>query len=110
MAERGENVPQPLQGLTTAITLLHNQLGVSHSITKYDGNPKAFREWLKQIKKYAIISNADNDKVKLIAYQSSIGAVSDFIQRFLRANAESTWQQLKAEPHDLGHYRPPTRA
>lgn len=88
---------QEEQGLATAISLLNQQLGVSHSISRFDGDPNKFREWMKEIEKYAIISQASSDKIKKIAYQASSGAVSDYIQRYLINNAEATWQQLKAD-------------
>ena len=34
---------------------------------------------------------------KLIAYQSSSGAVSGFIQRYMTANPQNTWEQLKEQ-------------
>ena len=33
----------------------------------------------------------------MVAYQSSLGAVSDFIQRYLHGNVGSNWGQLKTE-------------
>ena len=34
---------------------------------------------------------------KLVAYQTSSGAVSGFIQRSIQANPDNTWQQLKEQ-------------
>ena len=34
---------------------------------------------------------------KLVAYQTSSGAVSGFIQRYIQANRDNTWQQLKEQ-------------
>lgn len=36
-------------------------------------------------------------KRKKMAYQTSRGAVSDFIQRYLQANPENSWEELKTE-------------
>lgn len=32
------------KGLATAISLLHQQLGISHSISRFDGDPFEFRK------------------------------------------------------------------
>ena len=37
------------------------------------------------------------DKVKLVAYKTSAGSVSDFIERYLTNNPNNTWNQLKTE-------------
>ena len=64
---------------------------------RYDGDPKKFREWIKQIEKYCFMTDTHRDKVKLIAYKTSTGPVSDFIERYITINANNTWEQLKAE-------------
>lgn len=47
--------------------------------------------------KYLILLQANQDQIKLIAYQSCRGPVSDFIQRPLQNNANNMWDQLKAK-------------
>ena len=64
---------------------------------RYEGNPCKFREWIKQIEKYAFMTELDAAKVKLIAYKTSAGPVSDFIQRYITNNPNNTWNQLKVE-------------
>ena len=49
------------------------------------------------MEKYAILVNLPGPRKKLIAYQSSGGAVSGFIQRYMAANPNSTWEQLKEQ-------------
>lgn len=71
--------------------------GVSSTVIKFDGNAKNYREWIKSIEKYAILTNIADDRKKLIAYQSSSGAVSGFIQRYMVANPNNTWAQLKEQ-------------
>ena len=44
---------------------------------RYEGDPRKFREWVKQIEKYASMTELDASKVKLIAYKTSAGPVSD---------------------------------
>ena len=41
--------------------------------------------------------NVPEARKKLIAYQSSGGAVSGFIQRYMTANPDNTWAQLKEQ-------------
>ena len=55
-------------------------------VSKFDGNPKHFGEWVKSIDKYAVCVNADDTRKKLIAYQKSSAAVWGFIHRYMQAN------------------------
>lgn len=71
--------------------------GISSTVVKFDGNPKNYREWIKTIEKYAVLVNAPDERKKLFAYQSSGGAVSGFIQRYIAANPDNNWQQLKEQ-------------
>lgn len=64
---------------------------------RYEGDPRKFREWIKQIEKYAFMTELDANKVKLIAYKTSTGPVSDFIERYITTNPNNSWNQLKAE-------------
>ena len=71
--------------------------GISSVVARFDGNPKNFREWIKSIEKYAILVNVPDARKMLIAYQSSGGAVSGFIQRYMQANPNNTWAQMKTQ-------------
>ena len=88
-----QNLRVELANVTQALTAQ----GISSIVNKFDGNPKKFREWIKSIEKYAVLVNADEDRKKLIAYQSSGGAVSGFIQRYMQANVAHKWAQMKAQ-------------
>ena len=88
-----QNLRVELANVTQALTAQ----GISSIVNKFDGNPKNFREWIKSIEKYAVLVNADEDRKKIIAYQSSGGAVSGFIQRYMQANVAHTWAQMKAQ-------------
>ena len=50
---------------------------------------------MKSNEKYAILVNMPDHRKRYIAYQASGGAVSGFIQRYIHANPDNTWQQLK---------------
>ena len=63
----------------------------------FSGNPKDFSKWVKEVEKYSYIVRADDQRIKLIVYSASAGPASDFIERYLNANPNATWQDLKAE-------------
>lgn len=70
---------------------------IAQIVPAFSGNSKEFRAWIKAIEKYAMLTELGDDKKKLVAYQSSSGSVSDFIQRYLRENRNHTWEQLRTE-------------
>ena len=71
--------------------------GISSTISKFDGNPKHFWEWIKSIEKYAMLVGVPDGRKKLIAFQTSGGAVSGFIQRYIQANPNNTFEQMKTQ-------------
>ena len=71
--------------------------GILNIVPTFHGNTKHYREWIKSIEKYATLVNLPDDRKKLIAYQSSTGAVSGFIQRYMAANPDRTWEHLKQQ-------------
>ncbi|CAG2218423.1 unnamed protein product [Mytilus edulis] len=90
------------QALSAQVEHLSNTVGtqsVSQVIPSFGGNPKEFQEWIKAVEKYAVLTHAigNADRVKLIAYQSSKGAVSDYIKRYLTANDQATWDECKTQ-------------
>ena len=86
------NLTQELTNVSQALTLTAK--GVSN-ILRFDDNPKNYREWIKSIEKYAVLVNIPEARKKLMAYQSSGGAVSGYIQRYMIANPNNTWAHLK---------------
>lgn len=67
-------------------------------VTKYKGDEKKFKTWLKEVEKFCILNRNDDDEhKKRLAYQTSEGPVSDFIERYMRANANCTFAELKDE-------------
>ena len=85
-----------MDNLATAIA---NQ-GVGTLIENFNGDALKFKEWLRQIDKYALMNNLDDAKQIKIAFMTSKGAVSDYIFRWQKEiEAErNTWENLK---HDL---------
>ena len=99
MAEQ-QNIVQMFQGLAGAIGSLTTTVGaqgVIGHVEAYSGEPKGFKDWIKGIEKYALLTSASGDQTKRIAYQASKGAVSDFIHRYMTNNPESNWGTLKGE-------------
>ena len=95
-----QDVAQVFTNLTLELSNVSNALtaqGISSAVFKFDGNPKNYREWIKSIEKYATLINVPEARKKLIAYQSSGGAVSGFIHRYMQANPANTWGQLKEQ-------------
>ena len=87
------NIQVELANVSQALTTQ----GVATSVFKFDGNSKNYREWIKSIEKYVILAGIPDDRKKMIAYQSSSGAVSGFIQRYMAANPHNTWRHLKEQ-------------
>ena len=52
---------------------------------------------MKSIEKYAVFNKIPTDQVKMVSYQSSKSPVSDFLKRYLEANQQHSWGQVKAE-------------
>lgn len=107
MADQNQAQAQPIdpgvqafQNLRLEVANISQALaaqGISGSISKFDGNPKQFREWIKSIEKYAMLVGAPDGRKQLIAFQTSGGAVSGFIQRYIQANPNNTWDQMKTQ-------------
>lgn len=88
-----DNLATQMAGLSTVI----GAQGVAQIITPFDGDPKKFKTWIKAIEKYAILTNLAEDRIKTIAFQSSMGCVSDFIQRYMGDHPDRTWAEMKVE-------------
>ena len=75
---------------------IHTQ-GIAQMIQSFDGQPSRFRTWMKAIDKYAAVVGANDAQKVIIAYQTSIGVVSDFVKWFLEEADLGTWQELKRQ-------------
>ena len=77
-----QTLAELFEGLSGAIGTLATNVGaqgVGTKIEVYSGELKGFKEWIKSIEKYALLTNADGVQTKCIAYQASKYVVSDFI-------------------------------
>jgi hypothetical protein len=70
---------------------------VEQIITPFEGDPNKFKAWIKSIEKYVILTNTRGERIKTIAFQSSKGSVSDFIQIYISDQPERTWAEMKVE-------------
>lgn len=83
-----------VKSLTAAIAVPINQV-----ITIFEGDPGKFKQWIKDIEKYAKMSDMNNEDIPKIAYVTCKGSVGDFIKRYLteiEASGElPSWNDLK---------------
>ena len=88
-----QNVGEQMSGLTTTM----GAQGVAKIIKPFEGNPKEFKDWIKGIEKYAILTRITPENIRMIAYQASKGPVSDFLKRHLAAHPDHDWNTIKTE-------------
>lgn len=67
-------------------------------IANFKRDPKAFKRWIEAIQKHAMLEGISIEKVTYLAFKTSTGTVSDFIQIYLNTGQRVEWDQLKAEP------------
>ena len=99
-AQRLDPAVQIFQNVRAKFANVSNALaaqGLSSIVSRFDDNAKNFREWIKSIEKYSMITGVDDACRKLIAYQTSGGAVSGFIERYMTQNPNHNWGQMKAQ-------------
>lgn len=88
-----ENLTKQMQGLSNVI----GSQGIAQMITPYDGTPSKFKEWIKDVEKHSVLINIPSGRIKFIAFQTSTGCVSSFLQRYLDSHENATWPDVKAE-------------
>ena len=88
-----QHIAAQLAGLSTVVGMQ----GISQIVHPFEGDSKISKDWVRSKEKYASLTGLTDDRVKMVAYQSSWVAVSDFIQRYLPDNVGSNWGQLKTE-------------
>ena len=93
MEDVGKDFSTQLANLSTIISAQ----GVSQIVGVFDGEPTKFRDWIKSIEKYVLLSSGDDTLTKRLAFQTSRGAVCDYIHTYITENPDNTWEQLKAE-------------
>lgn len=71
--------------------------GIAQVVKNFDGDTKEYKGWVKSVEKYALLTGVGQDRIKMVAYQASKGAVSDFIFRYMNDHPLCTWDDLKQE-------------
>ena len=82
--------------LSTLSTVISAQ-GVSQMVGVFEGDPTKFRDWIKSIERFILLAGRDDDQTERLAHQTSRGAVSDYIQRYMTEHPNSSWEDLKSE-------------
>lgn len=88
-----QNLGEQLQNVSAVV----GTQSISQVVPYFDGDTKQFKYWIKNIEKYGVLTGLDSERLKMVAYQSSKNAVSDFIQRYLKSNPDDNWDTLKGE-------------
>ena len=70
--------------------------GISQFIPPFEGDPSKFKQWIKSIEKYALLTKLTDERTMYVTYQAARGGVSDFISRLINVQGQ-TWANLKAE-------------
>lgn len=100
MADADANIGHVFQNLAQEMGKVSTALGaqgISQIIAPFDGEARKFKDWVKSIEKYALLTDLDDDTVKRVAFQSSRGPVSDFIRRYQATHPGVTWNVFKGE-------------
>ena len=95
-----QGIQNASQGFSAQLTNLSTAIsaqGVSQVVGLFDGDSSKYQDWIKSLEKYTLLSGGDGAKTKLLAYQMSQGAVSDYIQHYMTEHPNNTWEQLKGE-------------
>ena len=93
-----QGIQNASQGFSAQLTNLSTAIsaqGASQVVGLFAGDSSKYRDWIKSLEKYTLLSGGDGPKTKLLAYQMSRGAVSDCIQCYMTEYPSNTWEQLK---------------
>ena len=91
-----QQIIEAVKGLSQKVESLNFNLGTTQ-IVNFDGDSETYKRWIKGIEKHAMLEGIPLEKVVYLAFKTSTGAVSDFIQRYLKVNPRAEWNALKAE-------------
>jgi len=69
-------------------------------VSNFDGEPRHFRKWVKEIERYAQVARIGNTEIPQIAHITCAGSVADFVKRYLNGTEtggrEPIWHDLHA--------------
>ena len=96
----GQELAQAFTTLNTTLGHLGEVLGAQGAVSQiefFEGQPKQFRKWIHSIEKHAFLNKLNVSEVKSLAFRTSAGPVSNFIQRRLEEAPTANWHVLKGE-------------
>ena len=100
---RAPSPTQELGQLTSHIATLGKSIttqGVGTVVPTFEGDQKEFKNWVKAIEKYCLLTDLDEGRKRNIALQTAKGSVSDFLLRYIRQHPNGDWETLKKELND----------
>ena len=68
---------------------------VFHKLFRFSKAIQELKGLDKQMEKYCKLTNLPEPRKKLVAFQASKGAVSDYIQRYMDAFPQNTWNDIR---------------
>ena len=68
---------------------------LSSVVTPFEGDPTKFKQWIKEVEKYALMSGKQNHEIPILAYMTCKGSVGDFIKRYFDETEIPSWNDLK---------------
>ncbi|KAK6180044.1 hypothetical protein SNE40_012263 [Patella caerulea] len=79
-----------------ALQLKLRAQGLQQQIRNFSGeNHKRFNEWIRDVEKVGILVNADDNRIRILALQTSTGIVADYTLRHIQRYPQCTWNGLK---------------
>lgn len=93
-----DNIQYLVQKFTTALSEFSGNMSgqrYAHLVRPFEGDPSTFREWIRQIEKFKILTNASDAELRRLAFEMSNGSANDVIQRYANTNPQCTWEQMK---------------
>jgi hypothetical protein len=83
-----------LKALQTAVSI-----PLFEVVHKFDGDPRNFRTWIRELERYSQIAKLSEDELSKIAHLTCSGPVADFIKRFFEENnakhQKTSWGALR---------------
>lgn len=92
LAEQNRNLSEQLLTFTRAV----NTKEVAQFVPTFSGDSSEFKDWIQAIEKHAYVTGTSEERMKIIAFQTSKSGVSEFIKRYI-TNRNATWKELKDE-------------
>ena len=86
-----QNVGHSCKNQLADLSAVISAQGVFQVVGSFNGEPSKFRDWIKSIEKYVLSAGGDDNQSRRLAYCTSRGVVSDYIQRYMAKYPENSW-------------------